>query len=71
MSRSDLLRLIFLVFRGDHEGRPGVNLRKARKVTIDAPAGFPCHIDGDPVEVTYPVTVEVFAGMLPFIVKSS
>lgn len=68
VSRSQIVRLIMLVRSGKHVGRPGVNICEAQEVQIDAPEGFPCHVDGDTVDVTYPVKVKVVPGALPLIV---
>ncbi|HHW18861.1 MAG TPA: diacylglycerol kinase family lipid kinase [Firmicutes bacterium] len=69
VSRASIVSLLFLVFRGRHVGRRGVHLQEAKEVIIDAP-GFPCHIDGDTVNVTYPVSVRVVPQALPFFVKA-
>ena len=66
--RRDLVRLVFLVRSGKHVGKPGVELGSAPRVRLDAPEGFPCHVDGDTVDVKYPVTVEALQGALPLVV---
>lgn len=65
--RMALVSLLFLVRSGKHVGRPGVFLRQAEEVAIQAPPGFPCHIDGDVVDVTYPVRVRVVHRGLPLV----
>lgn len=65
--RSALVGLIFQVRSGKHVGKPGVVMSTGTSVTVDAPAGFPCHVDGDTVDVTYPVTVKVLPGALPLV----
>lgn len=67
--RKDLIGLLFRVRKGKHVGRPGVVRASASSVTVHAPQGFPCHFDGDTVDVRYPVTVKVLPGALPFLVK--
>lgn len=66
--RRSLLPLVFMVRSGKHVGKPGVLMGTAREVVLDVPQGFPGHVDGDTVNVTYPVTVRVLAGALPFVV---
>ncbi|MGE5580862.1 MAG: diacylglycerol/lipid kinase family protein [Bacillota bacterium] len=68
VSRRSLFSLVFLVRSGKHIGKPGVLLGTIASMVVDAPQGFPCHVDGDTVRVTYPVTVRVLAGALPFVV---
>lgn len=69
--RKNLVGLIFLVRSGKHVGKPGVFLDTATEVVLEVPQGFPCHIDGDTVDVTYPVTVKVLPGALPFVVGAA
>ncbi|HHT85431.1 MAG: diacylglycerol/lipid kinase family protein [Bacillota bacterium] len=66
--RLGLLGLLLSVFRGTHVGRQGVYIGKGLKAKIDAPAYYPCHIDGDLVEATYPLSVELAPGAVPFLV---
>jgi len=68
--RSKLLGLVFLVRSGKHVDKPGVSLGVATQVILDVPQGFPCHVDGDTVHVTYPVTVKVLSGAMPFVVAA-
>jgi len=70
VSRGKVLCLLFLVFSGKHVGKKGVDGTRAKEMVIEAPRGFPCHIDGDTVDVTYPLTVRVVPGAVPFLVKS-
>lgn len=67
VSRSQIVPLIVLVRSGKHMGRPGVSCQECREVRISAPQGFPCHLDGDTVDVTYPFTVTVVPGALSVI----
>ena len=69
--RRNLLGLVFMVRSGKHVGKPGVQMGTAREVVLDVPQGFPAHVDGDTVRVTYPVTVRVLAGALSFVVGPS
>ncbi len=68
--RVGLLPLIFLVRGGNHVGKKGVVLKDASVLQLSAPDGFPCHVDGDTVDVRFPVTVQVLHGVLPFVVKA-
>jgi len=70
VQRAKIIGLLFLVFYGKHVGKSGVYLKKAKTIVIEAPKGFPCHMDGDTVNVTYPVCVKVVPGVLPFLVKN-
>lgn len=68
VTRLQIVPLIVLVRSGKHIGRPGVTCDEAREVQIAAPEGFPCHLDGDTVDVTYPIKVSVIPGALPLVV---
>jgi len=67
VSRSQIVPLIVLVRSGKHLGRPGVSCTEAKEVQISGPEGFPCHLDGDTVDVTFPFTVKVIPGALTVI----
>lgn len=69
--RKNLFGLVFLVRSGKHAGKSGVFLDTASGLVLNAPPGFPCHIDGDTVRVVYPVTIRVLAGVLPFVVGAT
>lgn len=68
--RSRLPGLVFMVRAGKHIGKEGVSHRRAKELIIDAPEGFPCHTDGDTLDVTYPISVKVLPGALPLLVKA-
>jgi YegS/Rv2252/BmrU family lipid kinase len=68
--RRNLVALILSVRSGKHVGKPGVFIGSATAVSVEAPEGFPCHVDGDTAHVKYPVTVKVLPGVLPFVVGS-
>lgn len=70
VSRTKVVSLLFLVFSGRHMGKKGVQAQRSREICIDAPEGFPCHIDGDTVDVVYPLTIKVIPGEVPFLVKA-
>ncbi len=69
--RKNLVGLIFGVRSGKHVGKPGVFLDTAAEVSVEVPQGFPCHVDGDTVDVKYPVTAKVLPGVLPFVVGAA
>ncbi len=69
-SRLRLIGLLLSVFRGTHVGKRGVFIGKGRKATIDAPGHYPCHIDGDIVNATYPLSVELVPAAIPFLAGS-
>ncbi len=66
--RKNLVGLILMVRSGKHVGKPGVIMGTATEVSADVSEGFPCHIDGDTVDVKYPVSVKVLPGVLPLVV---
>ncbi len=68
MPRYKLLRLVFLVRSGNHIGKPGVFRGQATEIIIGAPQGFPCHVDGDVVDASYPILVRLHAGVLSAVV---
>lgn len=65
--RAALPYLVLLSFRGAHVGRPGVSFFRGTRVRIDSDGKIPVHVDGDPIGVKLPLTVEVLPGALPFI----
>jgi len=69
--RRGLLPLILLVRSGKHVGKKGVVMRDASAIKLSAPDGFPCHVDGDTVDVRFPVTVRVLPGALPFVANGT
>lgn len=69
--RRGLLPLIFLGRSGKHVGRKGVVLRDGSCLELWAPDGFPCHVDGETVSARFPVKVQVFPRVLPFVARES
>jgi diacylglycerol kinase family enzyme len=65
-----VLRVLPLVFKGRHIGKKGVRVERAREIEIRARDGFPSHMDGDLVELTYPVKVSVEPSRIEFLVKA-
>lgn len=70
ISRWYVLRVLPLVFQGKHIGKKGVRVEQAREIEIHAAPGFPCHMDGDLVDLVYPVKVTVDPARVEFLVKS-
>jgi YegS/Rv2252/BmrU family lipid kinase len=62
-----LLRLLPLVFKGEHVGKPNVHVDRARQVEIAADRPFTMYADGDPI-AELPVTVRVLPGAVRVIV---
>jgi diacylglycerol kinase (ATP) len=62
--RLNLIGLVFLVRQGKHLGRKGVVSQKIRSLTVHVPQGIPAHIDGDTVDVRYPLNVSVVPSAL-------
>jgi len=65
--RKNLLPLVLLVRSGKHVGREGVVLKAATSIELSAPDGFPCHADGDIVDVRFPMKVQVIPKAVPFV----
>lgn len=63
----NLLPLVLLVRSGKHVGREGVVLKAATSIELSAPDGFPCHADGDIVDVRFPMKVQVIPKAVPFV----
>lgn len=69
--RLRLISLLFSAVKGQHVDKPGVYITKGAKGLIDAPEDFPCHMDGDLMDVTYPISVELVPAAIPFLVGKS
>ncbi len=63
----ELFGLLGRIYRGGHVGRPKVEVRQAKRVTIESAAPLPYHLDGDVAGAT-PVTFEVAPSALRVIV---
>jgi YegS/Rv2252/BmrU family lipid kinase len=63
VGRLELLWWLPSIFSGRHLAHPRIGVRRVRRVTIDAPAPLPTHVDGEPVGQT-PVTLTVEPGAL-------
>lgn len=61
----ELLNLLPKAYSGGHLGRPGVSVRRARKVELSSPEPLPLNLDGD-AEGEGPASFEVLPGVLPF-----
>ncbi len=66
--RLRLLHMLVKVFKGKHVGTPGVYIHKALEVQVDADSSYPCHLDGDILELTYPLKVKLVPGAIPFLI---
>lgn len=62
-----LLRLLPLLFKGEHVRRPNVHVARAREVTIAADRPFTLYADGDPI-AELPATVRVLPGAVRVLV---
>jgi len=65
MPRTQLMTLLPRAYSGGHVGRPGVVLRRARRVEIHADEPLPLNIDGD-ADGTSPVVFEALPKAIPF-----
>lgn len=63
VGRFELVRWLPSIFTGGHLAHPRISVRRVRRVTIEAPAPLPTHVDGEPVGVT-PVTLTIEPGAL-------
>ncbi len=63
--RVELLALLPRAYCGGHAGRPGVALRRARRIEIQAEEALPLNIDGD-AEGATPVVFEVLPKAVAF-----
>jgi YegS/Rv2252/BmrU family lipid kinase len=63
----ELLRLLPLVFKGEHVNKPNVHVERAREVEIAADRPFTMYADGDPI-AELPVTVRAVPGAVRAIV---
>lgn len=63
--RAELLGLLSRAYSGGHLGRPGVRLRRARRVELRGEGDLPLNIDGDG-EGTCPAVFEVLPRALAF-----
>jgi diacylglycerol kinase (ATP) len=61
----ELLSLLPRAYSGGHVRRPGVSLRRCRKVELSSPEPLPLNLDGD-AEGAAPATFEVLPGAVPF-----
>ena len=64
-TRAELLALLPRAYSGGHIGCPGVVLRRARRIEIDAEEALPLNIDGDAEGVT-PAVFEVLPKAVAF-----
>lgn len=65
VGRLELLGLLPKAYSGGHLGRPGVSVRRAKKVELSSPEPLPLNLDGD-AEGEGPASFEVLPGVLPF-----
>ncbi|MDX6769017.1 MAG: diacylglycerol kinase family lipid kinase [Elusimicrobiota bacterium] len=65
MSNASLLALLPKAHSGGHVGKPGVSIRRARRVELSGPERLPLNIDGD-AEGEAPAVFEALPGVLPF-----
>lgn len=66
LSRTALLALMPRARSGGHVGRPGVSIRRGRRVELTSPSPLALNLDGD-LEGETPATFEVLPGVLPFL----
>ncbi len=65
MPRAALMALLPLAYSGGHVGRPGIALRRARRIEIFSDETLPLNIDGD-ADGTAPVVFEVLPKAIAF-----
>jgi YegS/Rv2252/BmrU family lipid kinase len=66
VSRGELLALLTRVRRGSHVGRPGVRLRRVRRVQVTGEGSEPLNVDGE-AWGELPATLEILPGAIRWI----
>ncbi|MCI0329671.1 MAG: hypothetical protein L0196_01785 [candidate division Zixibacteria bacterium] len=57
------------LFKGRHTRLEFTKIYRAKNIAINAPAGTPVHIDGDPVQISFPITIGLAPQKLTFLVR--
>ncbi len=57
------------LFRGRHTRLEFTKIYRAKNIAVKAPAGTPAHIDGDPVQMNFPITISIAPQKLTFMVR--
>ncbi|HLG94514.1 MAG TPA: diacylglycerol kinase family protein [candidate division Zixibacteria bacterium] len=69
VSRKQILWNFPKLFKGKHTRLEFTKIYRAKNIAIKAPAGTPLHIDGDPVQMNFPITISLAPQKLPFLVR--
>ncbi|HXF48018.1 MAG TPA: diacylglycerol kinase family protein [Verrucomicrobiae bacterium] len=69
VSRKQILWNFPKLFKGKHTRLEFTKIYRAKNIAIKAPAGTPLHIDGDPVQMNFPITICIAPQKLPFLVR--
>ncbi len=57
------------LFKGKHTRLEFTKIYRAKIISIKAPAGTPLHTDGDPVQLSFPITISLAPQKLAFLVR--
>ena len=69
VSKREILWNFPKLFKGKHTRLEFTKIYRAKIIAIKAPAGTPLHIDGDPVQISFPITISLAPQKLPFMVR--
>jgi diacylglycerol kinase (ATP) len=67
VSRGTLVRLLALAYWGRHVGRPGVTVRRIRRLEAEGQGRWPLNLDGE-VWKALPARIEILPGVLSVLV---
>jgi len=69
LSKKQILWNFPKLFKGRHTRLEFTKIYRAKNIAINAPVGTPAHIDGDPVQMSFPITISLALQKLTFLVR--
>ncbi len=69
VTRKQILWNFPKLFKGKHTRLEFTKIYRAKNIAIKAPVGTPMHIDGDPVQMNFPITISIAPQKLVFLVR--
>ena len=69
VSKTQILWNFPKLFKGRHTRLEFTKIYRAKNIAIHAPAGTPLHMDGEPVPLSFPITVSLAPQKLTFLVR--
>ena len=69
VSKKQILWNFPKLFKGRHTRLEFTKIYRAKIIAIKAPAGTPLHIDGDPVQLGFPITISLAPQKLTFLAR--